>query len=95
MSKAAASNPEPINLRPETQAQQRLEQAATLDGKTLGHHIHGSVLKHFGEGIARHKTLVLHQAEAELFFDALDSPPVPRARLTEVLDEHSRRVQSR
>ncbi len=94
VSQAAASKPERINLRLETQAKQRLEQAARLEGKTLSRYILGSALLHAEEVIARHETLVLHRGEAELFFDALANPPAPTARLTEVLEEHSRRVQS-
>jgi uncharacterized protein (DUF1778 family) len=94
VSQATASKPERINLRLETQAKQRLEQAATLEGKTLSRYVLGSALIHAEEVIARHETLVLHRAEAELFFDTLAKPPAPSTRLTDLLEEHSRRVQS-
>ena len=86
---------ERINLRLSQTAKQRIEQAASVEGKTVSGFIVSSALEYAERTIEQHETIVLGRHDAERFFDALASPPPPNDKLQAALDEHGRRVVSR
>ena len=86
---------ERINLRLSGTAKQRIERAASVEGKTVSAFIVASALEYADKTIDRHETMSLAREDAIRFFHALDNPPPPNDRLRAALDEHGRRVVSR
>lgn len=95
MSQAASNKSERVNLRLNSAAKRRLEQAASFEGKTVSGFILSSALEQAEETIQKHETMVLSRRDAETFLDAILNPPKPNAKLRKALDEHGRRVESR
>lgn len=95
MPQAASSKSERVNLRLNSAAKRRLEQAASVEGETVSKFILSCALEHAEETIRKHETMALSRRDAETFLDAILSPPKPNARLRKALDEHGRRVESR
>ena len=90
-----AARTERINLRLSGMAKQRIERAASAEGKTVSAFIVASALENADKTIDRQETMVLAREDAMRFFHALDNPPKPNARLRAALDEHEQRVVSR
>ena len=86
---------ERINLRLSGTAKQRIEHAASVEGKTVSAFIVASALENADKTIGRHETMALAREDAMRFFHALDNPSPPNDRLRAALDEHERRVVSR
>ena len=86
---------ERINVRLTETAKRRIEQAASVEGKTVSAFIVSSALENAERTVRRHETVTLRREEAMRFFDALADPPPPNDRLRAALEEHSRRVDSR
>ena len=86
---------ERINLRLSGTAKQRIERAASVEGKTVSAFIVASALEYADKTIDRHETMSLARKDAIRFFHALDNPPPPNDRLRAALDEHDQRVVSR
>ena len=86
---------ERINLRLSETAKQRIERAASVEGKTVSAFIVASALEYANKTIDRHETMSLAREDAIRFFHALDNPPPPNNRLQTALDEHDWRVVSR
>ncbi len=84
-----------INLRLSQTAKRRIEQAASVEGKTVSAFILSSALETAEKTIDRHETLALARRDALRFFDALADPPPLNDRLRAALEEHDRRVESR
>lgn len=84
-----------INLRLNESAKRRIEQAASVEGKTVSSFIVSSALETAEKTIDRHETMALSRDDALRFFDALADPPPPNDRLRAALEEHTRRVDSR
>ena len=95
MIQTSTARTERINLRLSGSAKQRIERAASVEGKTVSAFIVACALEHAERTIDRHDTLVLTSEDAMRFFHALDNPPAPSDRLQAALDEHERRVVSR
>ena len=93
MVQTSTAHGERINLRPGETAKRRIEQAASVEGKTVGACIVSSALATAGKTIDRHETLA--RDDALRFFAALVDPPPPGARLRAALAEHARRVARR
>ena len=83
---------ERINLRLSETAKQRIERAASVEGKTVSGFILSSALEYAEKAIEKYETMALGRRDAELFFDALANPPAPNDKLRAALDEHGRRV---
>ena len=86
---------ERINLRLSETAKRRIEQAASVEGKTLSAFIVASALENADKTARRHETITLAREDATRFFNALSDPPPPNDRLRAALKEHARRVDSR
>ena len=86
---------ERINLRLSETAKRRIEQAASVEGKTVSAFIVSSALENAEKTVRRHETIALAREDATRFFDALADPAPPNDRLRTALEEHARRVDSR
>ena len=86
---------ERINLRLSDAAKQRIEQAASVEGKTVSAFIVSSALETAEKTIDKYETLELAREDAIRFLDALSNPPPVNDRLRAALDEHERRIDSR
>ena len=86
---------ERINLRLSETAKRRIEQAASVEGKTVSDFIVSSALEKAEKTVRRHGIIALAREDAVRFFDALSDPPPPNGRLCAALEEHARRVDSR
>ena len=95
MSPSNGARSERINLRLGETAKRRIEQAASVEGKTVSAFIVSSALEHAEKTVRRHETVALARKDAMRFFDALADPPPPNDRLRAALEEHARRVDSR
>ena len=95
MVQTSTAHSERINLRLSETAKRRIEQAASVEGKTVSAFIVSSALATAEKTIDRHETLALARDDALRFFDALADPPPPNDRLRAALEEHARRVDSR
>ena len=95
MVQASTAHSERINLRLSETARRRIEQAASVEGKTVSAFIVSSALETAEKTIDRHETMALARDDALRFFKALADPPLPNDRLRAVLEEHARRVESR
>ena len=95
MSSTTTIKSERVNLRLDKTAKQRIEQAASVVGKTVSGFIVSSALENAEKTIRKHETMVLSRHDAELFFDAIINPPPLNNKLRKALDEHGRRVISR
>ena len=95
MAQTDTARTERINLRLSGMAKQRIERAASVEGKTVSAFIVASALEYAEKTIDKHETVSLAREEAIRFFHALDNPPPPNDRLRAALDEHDRRVVSR
>ena len=95
MASANIARNERINLRLSESAKRRIEQAASIEGKTVSAFIVSSALETAGKTMDRHETMTLARRDAVRFFDALADPLPPNERLRSALEEHTRRVISR
>ena len=95
MKVASTPERERIHLRLSRKAKRRIEQAAGVEGKTVGAFIVSSALEQAENTLREHETIVLRRAHARAFFDAIANPPAPNDRLTAALNEHTRRMVSR
>ncbi|MDE2812676.1 MAG: DUF1778 domain-containing protein [Gemmatimonadota bacterium] len=76
-------------------AKQHIEQATSVEGKTISAFIVSSALATAERMIDRHETLALARDDALRLSDTLADPPPPNDRLRMALEEHARRVDSR
>ena len=95
MVQTSTARSERMNLRLSQTAKRRIEQAASVEGKTVSAFIVSSALANAERTIDRHETLTLARDNALRFFEALADPPPPNDRLRAALEEHDRRVDSR
>ncbi|MCY3768250.1 MAG: DUF1778 domain-containing protein [Gammaproteobacteria bacterium] len=95
MVQTSTAHNERINLRLSETAKRRIEQAASVEGKTVSAFIVSSALESADRTAHRHETVTLAREDAARFFDALSDPPPPNDRLRAALAEHARRVDSR
>lgn len=95
MSRATSAKSERVSLRLNAAAKRRLEQAASVEGKTASGFILSSALERAEETIQKHRIMVLGRRDAETFLDAILNPPKPNDMLCKGLDAHRRHVLSR
>ena len=95
MALADTTRSERINLRLSEAAKRRIEQAASVEGKTVSGFIVSSALENAEKSVRRHETIALEREDAIRFFDALATAPAPNDKLRAALKEHERRVESR
>ena len=95
MVQANAARSKRMNLRLSETAKGRIEQAASVEGKSVNAFIVSSALESAEKTMDRHETIALARADALRFFDALADPPPPNDRLRAALEENARRVDKR
>ena len=95
MAQANVTKSERINLRLNETAKRRIEQAASLERKTVSGFIVSSALENAERAIQKHETMALDRHDAKRFFDAIVNPPAPNDKLHTAMDEHGKRVASR
>lgn len=95
MSQANVTKSERLNLRLPKTAKRRIEQAASVEGKTVSGFIVSSALENAEKTIQEHETMALARRDAKRFFDIIVNPPAPDDNLLKALDEHGERVASR
>ena len=86
---------ERVSLRLDKATRQRIERAASIEGKTVSGFIVSSAQMAAEKITREHETIVLSQRDAERFLDAIMNPPPVNDRLRRALEEHGRRVVSR
>ena len=92
MTRTSTAKSERFNIRLDPEAKERIEQAASFEGKTASSFILSSALDQAEQTIRQHETMVLKRQDAEAFLDALLQPPRMNSRLAAALKEHERRV---
>ena len=92
MSQTSTAKSERFNIRLDPAAKERIEQAASFEGKTASSFILSSALAQAEQTIRKHETMVLKRRDAEVFFDALLQPSAMNSRLAAALKEHALRV---
>ena len=78
MVQASTAHSERINLRLRETAKRRIEQAASVEGKTVSAFIVSSALETAEKTMDRHETVALARDDALRFFDALVIEPLDR-----------------
>ena len=81
MVRPGTSKSERINLRLDAGAKHKIEQAASVEGKTVGGFILTSTLACADEAVRAHDAMFLGKPDAEVFFDAILDPPAPNEKL--------------
>ena len=93
MSDAETVKHERMHIRLDATSKQKLERAAAYVRKSLSEFVLGQALHAADEVIHEHETLTLTSADWEVFLDALENPPRPRAELKKAFAEHKKRVR--
>jgi len=84
-----------FNLRLESGIKTLLERAAGLEGKTVSRFVLNSAVEQAKKTVHEHESLKLNAENAKIFFNALDTAISFNSKLTNALEEHSRRVISK
>ena len=92
MTRTSALKQQRFNIRLTSDAKERIEHAASLEGKTASSFMLSCALAQAEVTIREHDQMVLSRADAEAFFDALVHPPKMTGELASALKEHERRV---
>ena len=92
MALANTTRSERINLRLGEAAKRRIQQAASVEGKTVSGFIVSSALEGADEIARKHASMALGREDAMHFFDALAKPPEPNNKLRAALKEHDQRI---
>lgn len=95
MAQADVIRSERINLTLSESTKQRIEHAASIEGKTVNPFIVSSAPESAERSIRNHGKVSLAHADATRFFDAPADPPPLNDRLCKALEEHTLRVESR
>lgn len=90
MTNVAATKQEHINLRLRRSAKQRIERAASFEGKNVSQFILASALECAEKTIHEHEVMTLNARESEVFFHALAKPVRFNKALVEALEFHER-----
>lgn len=83
---------ERINLRASAEAKEMIEQAAALSATSVSAFILEHAYSAAVQLLSDHQRIVLNQAEAARFLDALDNPPAPNQAMSELLELGDRLV---
>jgi uncharacterized protein (DUF1778 family) len=81
MPKTIAVRSERIDLRTNSEVKALIERAAQLRNTTLSSYLLDSALQKAKEDLQETETILLREADRDLFFLALMSPPSPNAAL--------------
>lgn len=83
-----------INLRLRRQVKERLERAASFEGKTLSSFILSSAVARAEQTIQHHESIALNAQESQAFIQALTQPVTFNNALTAALKDHDQTVTS-
>jgi uncharacterized protein (DUF1778 family) len=86
-------NNERITARVSEQIKQTLIAAADLTGATLNQFLVQSALEKAENIIEKDKLIHLSNKDAQLFFDALENPPEPNAKLINAVKNYKANIQ--
>lgn len=93
MANTETTKQERMHIRLDNLSKQKLERAAAYTHRSLSEFVLGQALHAADEVIHEHETLILHEADWEVFLDALEHPPKPNAKLRRAFAEHEKRVR--
>jgi uncharacterized protein (DUF1778 family) len=91
MSRTATIRSERIDLRTNTEIKSTIERAAQLRNTTLSAYLLDSALQKAKEDLRDTETILLHEADRDLFFSLLASPPAPNAALRKLFNQKQER----
>lgn len=83
---------ERINLQLQHEAKQKIERAASYEGKTINQFILASALERAEKTINEHEVITLNARDSKAFFDALEKPVRFNKALTKALKSHGKVV---
>jgi len=86
-------NNERITARVSEQIKETLIAAADLTGATLNQFLVQSALEKAESIIEKDKLIHLSNKDAQLFFDALENPPEPNAKLINAVKNYKANIQ--
>ena len=86
---------ERMNFRTKPRIKQIIQRAAALSGVDDSVFTMNAAYKSAMETIAAHERTVLQPADHIAFFEALDNPPVPTARLRDAFARHRQTIDSK
>ena len=89
------TNKERINFRLESSVKTLLERADSLEGKSVSKFVLHSALEQAKKTVHEHESMALNAKNSETFFNALAATVNFNSKLTDALEEHSRRVVSK
>ncbi len=95
MSTTTKTKSERINLRLKSNAKSLLERAASFEGKTVSNFILTCAMEQAERTVRKHETIVLNAKNSETFINALSGSLKFNTKLTDALEEHSKRVTSK
>ncbi len=90
--KQATPTQERINLRLRPDTKQKIERAASFEGKNVSQFILASALSHAEKTIQEHEVITLNALDSEAFFNALTKPVKFNTALTNALKLHDQKV---
>jgi uncharacterized protein (DUF1778 family) len=90
MHTTATVRSERIDLRTNTEVKSVIERAAQLRHTTISAYLLDSALQKAKEDIRDTETLILNEADRDVFFSALVKPPEPNAALRKLLGDSKR-----
>lgn len=86
---------ERINLRLQRDAQQKIERAASFEGKKVSQFILASALARAEKVIHKHEVMTLNAQDSNAFFNALAKPVPFNDTFRKALKSHGRKVVSK
>jgi uncharacterized protein (DUF1778 family) len=93
MANTETAKQERMHIRLDTLSKQKLERAAAYAHKSLSEFVVGQALNAADEVIQENETIMLEDADWNVFLEALDNPPKPNAKLRQAFAEHKKRVR--
>jgi uncharacterized protein (DUF1778 family) len=93
MANAETIKQQRMHIRLDSLSKVKLERAAAYVHKSLSEFVLGQALQAADEVIQEHETLTLTQTDWDVFWNALENPPKPSAKLKRAFSEHKKRVK--
>lgn len=84
---------ERITIRVSEQVKDTLKAAADISGVTLNQFLIHAALEKAEKTIERDKLICLGKKDAQVFFDALDSPPEPNEKLRNAFENYKSKTE--
>lgn len=84
-----------LSMRVDTHSKAKLERAAAYNHESVSDYVVTRALQPAESDIMTHERLTLAAPVWDIFFEALNNPPKPNARLKAMLKKHDQEVVSR